>query len=136
MANKKTKKDYLYAVGRRKEATARVRLYPKKGDMLVNQKPADEYFPGEIAKTNYLMPFKVTGTLDKFSFSAKVEGSGINGQLKAISHGLSRALVKHDPEHKIALKQHGLLTRDSRMKERRKVGTGGKARRKKQSPKR
>lgn len=135
---KKTKKqNYVYAVGRRKKATARVRLYPKKGEMTVNGKAVDEYFPGEVAKLTYLSVFKETGTLDKFCFSAKIEGSGKTGQLMALVHGLARSLASfNDSEYRAILKQQGFLTRDSRMKERRKVGTGGKARRKKQSPKR
>lgn len=135
---KKTKKlDYIYAVGRRKTATARVRLYTKSGDLLVNGMAAGQYFPGALATMKYMMPLKVTGTLEKVSFSAKVEGSGKSGQLDAVIHGLSRALAKMDPEtHRPVLKKAGLLTRDDRMKESRKVGTGGKARRRKQSPKR
>ena len=130
-------KDYVYAVGRRKTATARVRLFTKKGDLLVNQMPAGKYFPGERAKIMYLKPLVVTKTLGKFSFSAKVEGSGNSGQIGAVSHGLARALAKfNQDEFRPILKKHGLLTRDPRKKERTKVGTGGKARRKKQSPKR
>lgn len=139
MPNKKNKKqkDYIYAVGRRKTATARVRLYPKSGDLVVNQMPASEYFPGEVNNYHLTRPLNLTNTLKKFSFSAKVEGSGKRAQLDAVVHGLSRALAKHDPEsYRPVLKQEGLLTRDSRMKESRKVGTGGKARRQKQSPKR
>lgn len=131
------KKDYIYAVGRRKTATARVRLFQKSGDMLVNGLAAGQYFPGKLASVKYTLPFKLTGTLEKFSFSAKVEGSGKYGQLDAVIHGLSRALAKVDPEaYRATLKKAGLLTRDDRMKESRKVGTGGKARRRKQSPKR
>ena len=137
-AVKKTKsKDYVYAVGRRKTATARVRLFTKKGDLIVNGVPADKYFPGARAKIKYLSPLTVTKTLDKYSFSAKVEGSGNSGQIGAVSHGLARALAKFNTEEfRPILKKHGLLTRDPRKKERTKVGTGGKARRKKQSPKR
>ena len=139
--NKKTKpnakKDYTYAVGRRKTATARVRLFQKKGDLLVNDIAIGQYFPGATATQRYLEPLKLTGTFEKFSFSAKVEGSGKSSQLDAVVHGLARALSKLDPEtYRPVLKKQGLLTRDPRMKESRKVGTGGKARRKKQSPKR
>lgn len=134
---KSTKKDFIYAVGRRKTATARVRLYQKKGDLLVNNQAADKYFPINLSSHKYLKPFKLTGTQDKFSFSAKVQGSGKNAQLDAIVHGISRALAKLDPDtYRPTLKKAGLLTRDDRMRESRKVGTGGKARRKKQSPKR
>lgn len=130
-------KNYTYAVGRRKVATARVRLYAKKGDLTVNGQPITSYFPGPIAEKKYLEPLQITGTDTKFSFSAKVEGSGKHAQLGAVIHGLSRALAKHNPDDfRIPLKKRGLLTRDPRMKETRKVGTGGKARRKKSSPKR
>lgn len=131
------KRDYTYAVGRRKTATARVRLYQKTGDLLVNGLAAGEYFPGKLAVAKYLEPLKLTSTQNKFSFSAKVEGSGKQAQLEAVVHGLSRALSKLDPDtYRATLKQHGLLTRDPRMKEARKVGRGGSARAKKQSPKR
>ncbi len=135
--NKSKKTDYIYAVGRRKTAVARVRLYKKSGDMMVNDKPIGQYFPGEVAVKNYLKPFEVTETSGKFSFTAKVEGSGKTAQLGAVVHGISRALASLDATaYRSLLKKAGLLTRDSRMKESRKVGTGGKARRKKQSPKR
>lgn len=131
------KSDYVYAIGRRKTATARVRLMRKSGDMLVNGVAVGQYFSGDVARVNYMKPFELTGTIGKFSFSAKVEGSGKQAQLDALVHGLSRALVKVDQEaYKSLLKRADLLTRDPRMKESRKVGTGGKARRKKQSPKR
>jgi small subunit ribosomal protein S9 len=133
----KSQTDYIYAVGRRKAATARVRLYLKEGDLLVNGKGAGEYFPGALATTKYTKPFTLTDSLGKFSFSAKVSGSGKSAQLDAVVHGLSRALAKHDADaYRSVLKKAGLLTRDARMKESRKIGTGGKARRKKQSPKR
>lgn len=133
----KPAKDYIYAVGRRKTATSRVRLYLKKGDLLVNGKAAGEYFPGKASADIYTQPFVLTDTIGKFSFSAKVQGSGLQGQLAAVAHGISRALASHHPEnYRPILKKHGLLTRDPRMKESRTVGMGGKARRKKQSPKR
>jgi len=136
-AKKSKTKDYTYAVGRRKTATARVRLYQKKGDFLVNQLAAGQYFTSKDAVVKYMFPLKLTGTEAKFSFSAKVEGSGKSAQLDAVVHGLARALAKIDADvYKPLLKKQGLLTRDSRMKESRKVGTGGKARRRKQSPKR
>lgn len=137
MPKKQIKRDYIFAVGRRKSATARVRLYLKKGDLLVNGLAAGEYFKGLFSSQKYLLPFKVTDTQDKFSFSAKVTGSGKSSQLDAVVHGLARALAAHDADkYRPLLKEHQLLTRDPRAKESRKVGTGGKARRKKQSPKR
>jgi small subunit ribosomal protein S9 len=128
--------DYVATVGRRKTATARVRVYKKSGDMMVNDQPIGKYFSGEVARVAFLKPFEATGTVGKFSFTAKVEGSGKVAQLDAVVHAISRALSKIDEGYKATLKKAGLLTRDARMKESRKVGTGGKARRAKQSPKR
>lgn len=134
---KTAKKDFISSLGRRKTATARVRLYLKPGPILVNDTPVEHYFPGEINQTRYLSPLRLTSTADKFSATIKVSGSGKTGQLEAIVHGLSRALSKYDRDsYHQPLKAAGFLTRDSRAKERRKVGTGGKARRQKQSPKR
>ena len=135
----KSKKDkFIYAVGRRKEATARVRLYPdKKGDIVVNEKPITEYFPGEALSGIYLTPLRTCNVIGKYLITIKVQGSGKMGQLGAVMHGMSRVLVKlNEKQYRPILKKKGLLTRDSRVKERRKVGTGGKARRGKQSPKR
>jgi small subunit ribosomal protein S9 len=137
-------KSYIFAVGRRKTAVARVRLFKgkavpagKQGDILVNDKPISKYFPSEVAKTEYLKPFVITDTLGKYYATIKVEGSGKNGQLEAVVHGLARALDKENPQlYHSSLKKAGLLTRDSRAKERRKPGQMGKARKKKQSPKR
>lgn len=135
---KKIKKpDFIYALGRRKTADARIRLYRKKGPLLVNDKPIDVYFPLESEREKYLAPFKITRTLGKFSATVKVQGSGKSGQLGAVVHGLARALSTVDPkEYRPILKKAGLLTRDSRMKERRKAGYAQSARAKKQSPKR
>jgi small subunit ribosomal protein S9 len=139
-----SKSKFTYAVGRRKTAAARVRLYKSatvpgvdgKHQLIVNDKPAEAYFPGEAAKGRYRTPFVLTETLTKLSASVKVEGSGISGQLGATVHGLARALVAYNPDLRPVLKEAGLLTRDPRAKERRKAGKGGKARRSKQSPKR
>lgn len=131
------KTKYIEGVGRRKVATARVRIYPGKGDFVVNGKLAKDYFAGlRMAAALYNKPFELTGTKDKFAMTAIVSGSGIRAQLDAVNHGLARALVKHNPEFRIFLKGAGFLTRDDRMKETRKIGMGGKARRKRQSPKR
>lgn len=128
---------YVEGIGRRKVATARVRLFGAAGDFVVNGKLASDYFRTiRNASAIYNKPFELTGTQEKMAVSATVSGSGINGQLAAVVHGLSRALVLHNPEFKIFLKSAKLLTRDDRMKETRKIGMGGKARRKRQSPKR
>ncbi len=130
--------EYVEGIGRRKSAVARVRIYPKiKGDYAVNGLPVGQYFRGIInAQAKYLLPLELTGWVNKFAIYAKVSGSGSSGQLGAVIHGLSRALVNWNVELKPLLKAESLLTRDSRMKETRKIGTGGKARRQRQSPKR
>lgn len=133
----KLQKAFVFTVGRRKTAVARIRLYHGKGETLVNGQPINKYFSGEIAKTFYQQPFNLTETLGKYYATIKVVGSGQKSQLGAVIHGLARALDKENKEdfHSL-LKKAGLLTRDSRAKERRKVGQMGKARKKKQSPKR
>lgn len=134
---KSSKAGFISTVGRRKTAVARVRLYLKKGPSLVNYKPIEVYFPTAVEKLKYLEPLKLINALDKFSFSVKVSGSGKAGQLGAVVHGLSRALAQVDLKaYRPLLKQNKLLTRDQRMKERRKPGLAQAARAKKQSPKR
>jgi len=134
----RTKKiDYTYGVGRRKESSARVRLYRGKGENTVNGMPTEKYFPGEIAVKALAKPMGATETSDKYYFSAKVSGGGKESQLTAVVLGLARSLVKVSSEkNRTPLKKLGLLTRDSRIRQRRMVGMGGKSRRKKQSPKR
>jgi small subunit ribosomal protein S9 len=133
----KRKQSFIFAIGRRKTATAKVRLCSGRGEILVNGKPIGEYFPGEVAKITYLKPFEATDTLGKYYATIKVEGSGKTGQLEAVVHGLARALDKGNKKlYHSALKKYKLLTRDSRAKERRKPGLAGKARARKQSPKR
>lgn len=131
------KKDFTYTVGRRRSASARIRLFKGRSESLVNEKTVEEYFPGIISKFHWEKPFKITDTLGKYYVTIKVKGGGKEGQLDAAIHGIARALSKLDEEKfRKPLKKAGLLTRDPRVRERRKVGTGGKARRKKQSPKR
>ncbi len=129
--------DYIYAVGRRKESSARVRLYRGKGENTVNGMSAENYFPGVISKKALAKPMGATETSDKYYYSAKVVGGGKQSQLTAVVMGLARTLVKASAEkNRVPLKKLGLLTRDSRIRQRRMVGMGGKSRRKKQSPKR
>ena len=140
---KKIPVKYYQAVGRRKLAVARVRLYIidksgainvngvsiKKGEIVVNKK--------HVKADDYLEPLRLTENDQRFAISVSVKGGGKNGQIEAIIHGLSRAIEKVDKDkYRNILKKAGLLKRDPRVKERRKVGRGGKARRKKQSPKR
>lgn len=122
------------AVGRRKEAAARVRLQKGKGQFVVNGIPIEQYFPNEAIRLE--KPFKITDTQGLYFATVKVEGSGKAGQLDAVIHGISRALIIAQPETRPALKKAGLLTRDPRVKERRKYGRAQKARKGKQSPKR
>lgn len=129
---------YYFAVGRRKSAVARVKLHLA-GDksFKVNGRDVANYFPGELAKVKYLEPLKATNALDRFTIEANISGSGLNGQLGALIHALGRSLDKVDSaKNHTILRRKGFLTRDPRTRERRKVGTGGKARRQKQSPKR
>jgi len=129
---------YVEAVGRRKVASARVRIYETKdAQYIVNDQLATDYFKGiPLAVKIFQKPFELTGTKDKFSVTAMVDGSGIRAQLDAVVHGISRALVEFDPSFKPFLKAEGMLSRDDRLKETRKPGRGGRARAKRQSPKR
>lgn len=128
--------EFIYATGRRKESVARVRLYRGKGELLINGKKINEYFPGEVAEKFFTKPFEITGTKGQYWVSVKVTGGGLSSQLGALVHGISKALIKVDEKLKPVLKKQGFLTRDARVKERRKYGHAGKARAKKQSPKR
>lgn len=133
---KSTSGSYVAAVGRRKTAVARIRLFQESGEPTVNSKPLSHYFPQDVMRLGAVKPFSVIAMTNPMRFTVKVYGGGLAAQAVAVSHGLSRALVKLNPEFKPLLHQAGLLTRDPRMKETRKIGTGGKARRAKQSPKR
>lgn len=126
----------ISTVGRRKEAIARVRLSEGAGQIVVNGKPIVEYFKGEVYQRIYSRPFEISNTLGKYNISVKIEGGGVMAQLGALVHGITKAIVKKDPNLKSMLKKEGFLTRDARVKERRKYGHAGKARAKKQSPKR
>ncbi len=117
---------YYYGTGRRKTATARVRLIPEgSGLAIVNRKPLDDYFDREVMKMMIMQPFELTETMDKFDLRVNVRGGGKSGQAGAIRHGISRALLKMDPELRPILKKAGFLTRDARMKERKKYGQKG-----------
>ena len=131
------KTKYVEGIGRRKVATARVRIYEGQGDFVVNDLLISEYFANiRNAASIYMKPFELTGTKGKFAVTAKVSGSGINAQIDALLNGIAKALIAFNPEFRTFLKPAGLLVRDDRMKETRKIGMGGKARRKRQSPKR
>jgi small subunit ribosomal protein S9 len=129
--------DHHAAIGRRKTAVARVRVYTKAGDSIVNGLPALEYFNTiPMADKIWGEPAQLVGLTGQYMFSAKVTGSGLHSQLEAVRHGLARAFLKINASHRGLMKEAGMLTRDDRMKETRKIGKGGKARRSKQSPKR
>ena len=115
-------KPYFYGTGRRKKSVARVRIVPGTGVVTINGRDIDEYFGLDTLKLIVNQPFGVTGTTGKFDIIATVTGGGFSGQAGAIRHGLSRALVAADEANKPALKVAGFLTRDPRMKERKKYG--------------
>ena len=116
-------KEQYYGTGRRKSSVARVRLVPGNGNITINGRTIDEYFGLDTLKVIVRQPLTLTSTLDKFDVIAKVEGGGFTGQAGAIRHGISRALLETDTDaYRAALKQAGFLTRDSRMKERKKYG--------------
>ncbi|MGI6658312.1 MAG: 30S ribosomal protein S9 [Dethiobacteraceae bacterium] len=112
----------FYGTGRRKNAIARVRLVPGSGAITINNRDIDEYFGLETLKLIVRQPLKLTDTLDKFDVIAKVKGGGTTGQAGAIRHGIARALLMAEGNYRPALKSAGLLTRDPRMKERKKYG--------------
>ena len=115
-------KPYFYGTGRRKKSVARVRIVPGTGVITVNGKSVDDYFGLETLKLIINQPFGVTGTEGKFDIIATVKGGGLSGQAGAIRHGLSRALLQAAETYRPELKKAGFLTRDPRMKERKKYG--------------
>ena len=118
-----TEAAYIWAVGRRKAAVARVRLYPGSGKITVNGRAAGDYFGGrQIYQATLAEPLQLTGTQERFDVTVRVVGGGVTGQAGAIRHGIARALTKFDEELRPTLKRAHLLTRDARVKERKKVG--------------
>ncbi|MFL5757770.1 MAG: 30S ribosomal protein S9 [Chloroflexota bacterium] len=114
---------FFWGTGRRKTAVARVRLLPGEGEIIVNGRSLQEHFGGAFSDADVRMPLRVTGAEGRFNVVAKVEGGGVTGQAGAIRHGIARALLQVDPDgNRIPLRQAGLLTRDPRMKERKKYG--------------
>ncbi|MFC1950481.1 30S ribosomal protein S9 [Chloroflexota bacterium] len=116
------KQTYFYGTGRRKEAVAQVRLVPGNGAVIINGTPYEDLYPHLEYRRVIMQPFLVTDSVSKYNAMVKVAGGGISGQSGAISHGIARALVKADESLKPMLRQNGLLTRDSRVKERKKAG--------------
>ena len=115
---------YYEGLGRRKEATARVRLHTggTGNNFVINDKPMAEYFTRAIDQNQISKPLNVTGTSGRFDITVKVTGGGVTGQAGAVRLGIARALLKADPEYRKTLREHGMLTRDARAKERKKPG--------------
>ena len=118
-------KQYFYGTGRRKHSVARVRVYNGTGKITINNRDIDDYIGLETLKLIVRQPLALTGTADKFDIVCNVQGGGVTGQAGAIRHGLSRALLQYDENLRPALKKAGFLTRDPRMKERKKYGLKG-----------
>jgi small subunit ribosomal protein S9 len=117
------KQSYFYGTGRRKTAVARVRLVPGSGEIVINDRSLEQHFGNAVDEADVRLPFKVTGTEGTYNAQVKVEGGGVTGQAGAIRHGIARALLQLDPEaNRLPLRQAGLLSRDPRMKERKKYG--------------
>ena len=115
-------KPYFYGTGRRKKSVARVRVLPGSGEISINGRSIDDYFGLETMKLIVKQPFEVTGTVGKYDIVCTVKGGGFSGQAGAIRHGVARALLQADETFRIPLKRAGFLTRDPRMKERKKYG--------------
>ncbi len=119
----------IYATGKRKTSIARVWLEPGEGKFVINERALKEYFGRETCEMVALQPFDLTGTRNQFDVSINVHGGGISGQSIAVRHAISKALLQYDPNFKDTLKKAGFLTRDSRVKERKKYGRRGARRR-------
>ena len=116
---------FFYGTGRRKKSIARVRVYAGSGKITINNRDIDDYFGLDTLKLLVRQPLDITDTNGKFDIVCRVAGGGVTGQAGAIRHGLSRALLQYDAELRLPLKKAGLLTRDPRMKERKKYGLKG-----------
>jgi len=114
-----------YATGRRKTAIARTWIKPGSGEIVINERSVEEYFPIETIRTDMIQPFKITNTFGSYDVKATVGGGGIAGQADAVRHGITRALVSLNPDFRLALKRAGFIKRDPRVKERKKYGQKG-----------
>ena len=114
-----------YATGRRKTAIARTWMKPGSGEIVINNRPVEDYFPIEATRQELIQPFKLTNTLDSYDVKATVVGGGIAGQAGAVRHGITRALVSVNPDFRLSLKKAGFIKRDPRVKERKKYGQKG-----------
>ena len=114
-----------YATGRRKTAIARTWIKPGSGEIVINNRPVEEYFPIETIRTDMIQPFKITNTFGSYDVKATVVGGGVAGQADAVRHGITRALVIVNPDFRLALKRAGFIKRDPMVKERKKYGQKG-----------
>lgn len=117
--------DFFYGTGKRKTSVSRTRMYSGIGKITVNGRELEDYFPRATLQMIIRQPLKLTRTIEKFDIACRVSGGGLSGQAQAVRHGISRALLEFDPEMRGVLKRAGLLTRDSRVKERKKYGQRG-----------
>lgn len=122
MAKKENTSKYIYATGKRKSAVARVRITPGTGKITINEKPLDEFYSLETLKAVVTRPFAVANTMEKYDVIATVNGGGFSAQAGAVAHGIAKALATTDGDVRTSVKRAGLLTRDSRVKERKKYG--------------
>lgn len=119
------KENVFYATGKRKTAIARTWLKPGTGEVIINNRPMDDYFRLEIARVDLMKPFVLTNTLGSYDVKVRVLGGGISGQMGAIRHGITKALIQADPDLRLKLKKAGFVKRDPRAKERKKYGQRG-----------
>ncbi len=119
------KDNVYYATGKRKTAISRTWLTPGSGEITINNRPAEDYFPIESLRTQMIEPLKLTNTLGSFDIKARVQGGGLSGQVEAVRHGITKALIASDPDLRLALKKAGFVKRDPRVKERKKYGQRG-----------
>ncbi len=119
------KENVYYATGKRKTAISRTWLTPGNGEITINSRPAEDYFPIESLRTQMLEPLKLTNTLGSFDIKARVQGGGLSGQVEAVRHGITKALIASDPDLRLTLKKAGFVKRDPRVKERKKYGQRG-----------
>jgi len=114
-----------YATGRRKTAISRTWITPGSGEIIINNRPVEEYFPIAVTREEMIQPFKITNTFGSYDVKATVVGGGIAGQAGAVRHGITRALVSVNPDFRLSLKKAGFIKRDPRVKERKKYGQKG-----------
>jgi small subunit ribosomal protein S9 len=119
------KENLYYATGKRKNAIARTWLKPGTGEIIINNRPVEDYFPTETLRINLVQPFKLTNTMDTYNVKVNVHGGGISGQAGAVRHGITKALILADPDLRMPLKKAGFVKRDPRVKERKKYGQKG-----------